>query len=216
MTAIQPSVQMEGFCKQKSCVCMKKSNLILFTECQFCSYTHQLFFFLSSAFTSLYALSDCPQEKTRLLKMKWNSFRIEKVIFTVLFSRVKEQTILTVVEKCFYPKLPRSNKLLNRNIGHKAIILTSPLEITPSPKSRADEGGRKFRLRLTQFPKNQTDDENRVPLLNISLTSADEGTSKARKMQDNSCFQRNIQCFESKNAMSRHSGQYMTMATHRW
>jgi len=40
--------------------------------------------------------------------------------------------------------LPRSNKLLNRNIGRKAIILTSP-EITLSPKSRADKGGRKFR-----------------------------------------------------------------------
>lgn len=130
----------------------------------------------------LHALSDCPHEKTRLLKMKWSGFRIEKVIFTVLFSRVKEQTILTVVEKCFYPKLPRSNKLLNRNIRHKAIILTSPLEITPSPKSRADEGGRKFRLRLTQFPKIR-DDENRVPFLSVSLTSADEGTSKARKMQ---------------------------------
>lgn len=114
--------------------------------------------------------------------MKWSGFRIEKVIFTVLFSRVKEQTILTVVEKCFYPKLPRSNKLLNRNIRHKAIILTSPLEITPSPKSRADEGGRKFRLRLTQFPKIR-DDENRVPFLSVSLTSAGEGTSKARKMQ---------------------------------
>lgn len=49
------------------CVCIKHSNLILLTECTFCSYTCQLFFW-SSAFTSLsypylYALSDSSIKK---------------------------------------------------------------------------------------------------------------------------------------------------------
>lgn len=60
--------------------------------------------------------------------------------------------------------------------------LNSPTEITHSPKSRADKGGRKFRL-FDSISKIYTKMMKReVPLVTTPLTSAGEGISKARKM----------------------------------